>query len=154
MKAAKTVTPSVQSLEALLAQVQAELAALKGAKVSAKINVDAVAALTATEWRTIQMNLVQRGKDNSPIFDRETNSYKLFKGADVKDYMFCKGFVSTLKAREAKGEAVKLGTEINPKTGYSQLRYATETIERLIAGGFVKPERFVASATKSRKSSK
>lgn len=143
---------SVQSLQEQLAALQAQIAELTQAE--SRVNSEAVASLSAKEWRLIQMNLVQHDKNNNPIFDRTTNSYKLAKGADVKDYMFCRGFVSTLVSRENKGLPVKLGTEVNPKTGYSQLRYAVETIERLIAGGFVKPDRFVKAEPKARRNRK
>lgn len=145
----KQRSETAAELQAKLAELQRQIAALT--QVESSVNSEAVASLTAKDWRTIRLNMVQHDRNNQPIFDREKNAYKLVKGADVKDYMFCRGFESTLIARANKGQPVELGTTVNPKTGYSQLMYATETIERLIAANFVKPDRFVKAEPKARK---
>ena len=135
-----------------LARIQAEIAALTQSE--SNVNSEAVASLTADEWKRIRMNLVVHDKKNQPQLAADHKSYALVKGASRTDYMFAKGFESTLRARQAKGLEVTLGTEIAEKSGKSQLMYAVETIERLIAGNFVKGDRFAKPSKKAKKSTK
>jgi hypothetical protein len=147
-----TTAQSVAALEATLAKVQAELAALRGANTG--VNGEAVAKLTAAEWQSIRFNMVVHDKNNKPQLAKGRKGYELVKGADVKLYMAAKGFANTLLAQQRNGEPVGLHTEVNDK-GRTQLMYATETIASLIAQGFVKPDRFISAAKKAtRKSSK
>ena len=153
-----TTAQSVAALEATLAKVQAELAALRGA--STGVNGEAVANLTADEWNQIRFNMVVHDRNNKPQLAKGRKGYELVKGADVKLYMAAKGFAATLYSIAAKitkgelpaGTPIKLHTKLNDD-GRSQLMYATETIASLIAQGFVKPDRFVSAAKKATKKS-
>jgi hypothetical protein len=137
---------TVADLESLLVKVQAELAQLRGTQ--SRVNSEAVASLSAAEWNLIRFNMVVMNNQNKPQLAKNHKGYALVKGADVKLYMATKGFANTLKSQDEKGETVGLKTELNSK-GRSQLMYATEVIEALIEGGFVKPDRFIkAKATK------
>lgn len=147
-----TSASRITELQALLASVQAEIAGLTQSESS--VNSEAVASLTADEWMRIRLNLVVHDKNNKPQLAADRKSYALVKGAARTDYMFAKGFESTLRSRARKGLPVQLGTEIAEKSGKSQLMYAVETIERLIAGGFVKADRFAKPSKKARKSTK
>lgn len=143
-----TRSNAVAALEATLAKVQAELAALRGSQ--SPVNAEAVAKLTAAEWNSIRFNMVVHDGNNKPQLAKGRKGYALVKGADVKLYMYTKGFYATLKAQAANGEPVSLHTEINDK-GRSQLMLATETIAALIEQGFVKPDRFIKATRKSSK---
>ena len=140
---------SVASLQQQLAALQAEIAALT--HTESRVNSEAVASLSAKDWNAIRFNMVVHDNQNRPQLAKDRKGYALVKGADVKLYMAAKGFANTLLAQERKGETVGLKTTLNDK-GRSQIMYATETIEALIEQGFVKPDRFIKTASKKRSS--
>lgn len=135
----KTKASAVETLQAELARIQREIAALTQEEYS--VSEAAVRRFTADHFKALRMTMVIHDGQNQPVKAKGRNAWALKKNADAKLYYNLKGLEGTLRSREiakAKGEDVKveLSSTLNDK-GRSQIMFAQEVLQSCIDGGWL-----------------
>lgn len=147
-----SVESVVRELQRQQAEINAKIAALLGEQTFT-VSVEQVKRLTQEHWHTLRFALVVGGAEK-PQLDKNRKGYALIKGANPSWYMGCKGFEATLRSRADKGLPVELYSDVNPKTGYSQIMRAQEVLTAMHNAKFIDATKGIFAEPKARKTAK
>lgn len=150
--AKQSVESIVRELREENARINAKIAELLGEQ-SFKVSVEQVKRLTQEHWHTLRFALVVGGAEK-PQLDKNRKGYALIKGANPSWYMGCKGFEATLRSRADKGLSAELYSDVNPKTGFSQIMRAQEVLTAMHNAKFIDATKGIFAEPKARKAAK
>ena len=145
---------TIADLQREAAALNAKIAALLGEQ-NFEVSVEQVKRLTQDHWHTLRFALVVGGAEKPQLRKDGTKGYALIKNATPAMYMGCKGFEATLRSRIEKGLSAELYSDVNPKTGFSQIMRAQEVLTEMHKAGIIDATAGIfATERKSKKSSK